>query len=116
MAADAGVPLQATPSQGLTLAYNTRSRDEVDAVLAQAEALGGTCHAACTGSGLGGAITATSQIRTASFGRSLGTQASPYLPMEVSAYRSSGPDKALPKQAHHQADLASGSQVSDFVH
>jgi catechol 2,3-dioxygenase-like lactoylglutathione lyase family enzyme len=41
LAADAGVPLQAEPSQGFTLAYNTRSRDEVDAVLAQAEALGG---------------------------------------------------------------------------
>lgn len=41
LATDAGVPLQATPSHGLTLAYNTRSRDEVDAVLARAEALGG---------------------------------------------------------------------------
>jgi catechol 2,3-dioxygenase-like lactoylglutathione lyase family enzyme len=41
LAADAGVPLQTAPSQGLTLAYNTRNRDEVDAVLARAEALGG---------------------------------------------------------------------------
>ena len=41
LAADAGVPLQETPPQGFTLAYNTRTRDEVDAVLAQAEALGG---------------------------------------------------------------------------
>jgi catechol 2,3-dioxygenase-like lactoylglutathione lyase family enzyme len=41
LAADAGVPLQEAPSQGLTLAYNTRSRDEVDAVLARAQALGG---------------------------------------------------------------------------
>src|SRR3954454_5787667 len=41
LAADAGVPLQNEPSQGFTLAYNTRSRDEVDAVLGQAEALGG---------------------------------------------------------------------------
>ncbi len=41
LAADAGVLLQSEPSQGFTLAYNTRSRDEVDAVLARAEALGG---------------------------------------------------------------------------
>lgn len=41
LAADAGVLLQSKPSQGFTLAYNTRSRDEVDAVLARAEALGG---------------------------------------------------------------------------
>jgi catechol 2,3-dioxygenase-like lactoylglutathione lyase family enzyme len=41
LAADAGVRLQNEPSQGFTLAYNTRARDEVDAVLAQAEALGG---------------------------------------------------------------------------
>ena len=41
LAEDAGVPLQNALSQGFTLAYNTRSRDEVDAVLAQAESLGG---------------------------------------------------------------------------
>jgi hypothetical protein len=41
LAAHAGVRLQKEPSQGFTLAYNTRTRDEVDAVLAQAEALGG---------------------------------------------------------------------------
>jgi uncharacterized protein len=41
LAADAGVPAQAEPSQGLTLAYNTRSRAEVDTVLVRAEALGG---------------------------------------------------------------------------
>ena len=41
LAADAGVALQDAPSQGMTLAYNTRTRDEVDAVLARAEALGG---------------------------------------------------------------------------
>ena len=41
LAADAGVPLQAAPSQGFTLAYNARSRAEVDAVLARAAALGG---------------------------------------------------------------------------
>jgi catechol 2,3-dioxygenase-like lactoylglutathione lyase family enzyme len=41
LASDAGVSLQTEPSQGLTLAYNTRSRDEVDAVLARAKALGG---------------------------------------------------------------------------
>lgn len=40
LATDAGVPLQNELSQGFTLAYNARSRDEVDAVLAQAEALG----------------------------------------------------------------------------
>ncbi|KQP80318.1 glyoxalase [Methylobacterium sp. Leaf117] len=47
LAADAGVALQTAPSQGLTLAYNTRNRDEVDTVLSQAEALGGrvTCPA-----------------------------------------------------------------------
>jgi predicted lactoylglutathione lyase len=41
LATDAGVVLQSAPSQGLTLAYNTRKRDEVDAVLAQAQRLGG---------------------------------------------------------------------------
>jgi len=41
LAADAGVSLQNEPSQGFTLAYNTRSRDEVNIVLARAEALGG---------------------------------------------------------------------------
>ena len=41
LARDAGVPLENRPSQGFTLAYNTRSRDEVGKVLAQAEALGG---------------------------------------------------------------------------
>ncbi|MFC0407328.1 VOC family protein [Roseomonas elaeocarpi] len=41
LASDAGVPLQQAPSQGFTLAYNTRGREEVDAVLARAAALGG---------------------------------------------------------------------------
>jgi predicted lactoylglutathione lyase len=41
LATDAGVPLQAGPSHGVTLAYNCRSREEVDAVLARAESLGG---------------------------------------------------------------------------
>lgn len=41
LARDAGVPLQEQPSQGFTLAYNTRNRAEVDAVLAAAEAAGG---------------------------------------------------------------------------
>ena len=47
LAADAGVKLQTEPSQGFTLAYNARSRNEVDAVLAEAAALGGriTCPA-----------------------------------------------------------------------
>ncbi len=41
LAKDAGVPLDSRSSQGFTLAYNTRRRDEVGEVLAQAEALGG---------------------------------------------------------------------------
>ncbi|CAO4153118.1 VOC domain-containing protein [Methylorubrum thiocyanatum] len=41
LAHDAGVPVQAQPSQGFALAYNTRSRLEVDQVLAAAEAAGG---------------------------------------------------------------------------
>ena len=47
LAKDAGVPFENRPSQGFTLAYNTRSRDEVGEVLAQAVALGGriTRHA-----------------------------------------------------------------------
>ncbi|QEE41195.1 MULTISPECIES: VOC family protein [unclassified Methylobacterium] len=47
LAEDTGVPLENRPSQGFTLAYNTRSRDEVGRVLAQVEALGGqiTRHA-----------------------------------------------------------------------
>ncbi len=40
LAADAGVLLQNESSQSFTLAYNARSRDEVDAVLAQAKAVG----------------------------------------------------------------------------
>ena len=40
LAADAGVAPRSGPSQGFTLAYNTRSRGEVDAVLARATALG----------------------------------------------------------------------------
>ena len=40
LAADAGITLPNESSRGFTLAYNTRSRDEVDAVLARAEALG----------------------------------------------------------------------------
>lgn len=41
LSAEAGVPAQTEPSQGFTLAYNTRSRAEVDAVLARAVVLGG---------------------------------------------------------------------------
>ncbi|MCJ2039704.1 VOC family protein [Methylobacterium sp. J-059] len=47
LAKDAGVPLESRPLQGFTLAYNTRCRDDVGKVLAQAVALGGriTRHA-----------------------------------------------------------------------
>lgn len=38
---DAGVPLQTSPPQGFTMAYNTRTRNEVEEVLARAVALGG---------------------------------------------------------------------------
>jgi uncharacterized protein len=40
LARDAGVPEQAGPVQGFTLAHNTRTRAEVDLVLAAAEAAG----------------------------------------------------------------------------
>ena len=40
LAHDAGVPVPQGPSQGISLAYNTRSRDEVDAILAKAVAAG----------------------------------------------------------------------------
>lgn len=41
LAADAGVPDDGATFSGMALAFNTRSREEVDAVLAEAEAAGG---------------------------------------------------------------------------
>jgi uncharacterized protein len=41
LAADAQVSAQGQGFRGITVAYNTRSREEVDAVLAQAERAGG---------------------------------------------------------------------------
>lgn len=41
LARDAGIPAERTGFHGVALAYNTRTRDEVDAVLAEAEAAGG---------------------------------------------------------------------------
>lgn len=41
LAADAGLAAVGSGFRGFTLAYNTASRDETDAVLAQAEAAGG---------------------------------------------------------------------------
>lgn len=83
LAADAGVALQTAPSQGLTLAYNTRNRDEVDTVLSQAEALGGDASRAPHGKRSGAAIMATLPIPMASCGRSHGTRALPSRPMAV---------------------------------
>ena len=40
LAEDAGVPAEGTGFGGITLAHNARSREEVDAVLAEAEAAG----------------------------------------------------------------------------
>ena len=40
LAADAGVPAQGSGFSGITLAYNARSRDDVEAVLAEAERAG----------------------------------------------------------------------------
>ena len=42
LAADAGVSAAGSGFGGIALAYNTRSREEVDAVLAEAEAAGAT--------------------------------------------------------------------------
>ncbi|EWT07173.1 glyoxalase [Intrasporangium chromatireducens Q5-1] len=42
LAADAGVALEPTGFAGITIAYNTRSRDEVDEVLRRFAAAGGT--------------------------------------------------------------------------
>lgn len=42
LAADARLPATGSGFGGIALAYNTRSRDEVDRVLAEAEAAGGT--------------------------------------------------------------------------
>ncbi len=42
LAADAGLPSEGSGFRGVALAYNTRSREEVDAVLAEAEAAGAT--------------------------------------------------------------------------
>jgi uncharacterized glyoxalase superfamily protein PhnB len=53
-ASDAGVPLQGTHSQGLTLAYNTRNREEVDAALAQAQKLGDRITRPAQDAGWGG--------------------------------------------------------------
>jgi hypothetical protein len=41
LAEDAGVPAEGSGFQGITLAYNVRSRERVDEVLAEAEAGGG---------------------------------------------------------------------------
>jgi catechol 2,3-dioxygenase-like lactoylglutathione lyase family enzyme len=41
LAEDAGVPAQGTGFRGVTLAYNVRSEERVDAVLAEAERAGG---------------------------------------------------------------------------
>ena len=42
LARDAGVPPEGSGFKGVALAYNTRTRDEVDDVLAEAAAAGGT--------------------------------------------------------------------------
>jgi catechol 2,3-dioxygenase-like lactoylglutathione lyase family enzyme len=42
LAEDAHVPPEGSGFAGITVAYNTRTREEVDAVLAQAKAAGGT--------------------------------------------------------------------------
>ena len=42
LAADAGLPAAGSGFGGIVLAYNTRTRDEVDAVMAEAAAAGGT--------------------------------------------------------------------------
>jgi hypothetical protein len=42
LAADAGMSAEGTGFRGIALAYNTRSRDEVDEVLAEAVAAGGS--------------------------------------------------------------------------
>ena len=42
LAADAGVPAEGSGFRGVTLAYNVRSEERVDAVLAEAERAGGT--------------------------------------------------------------------------
>ncbi|MCE3249076.1 MAG: putative Glyoxalase/bleomycin resistance protein/dioxygenase, partial [Geminicoccaceae bacterium] len=42
LAADAGLPAAGSGFGGIALAYNARSRDEVDAVLAEAKAAGAT--------------------------------------------------------------------------
>jgi len=42
LAKDAGVPPEGQGFRGMTLAYNTRSREDVDTLLAEAQAAGGT--------------------------------------------------------------------------
>ena len=42
LAEDAGVPAEGSGFRGVTLAYNVRSEDRVDAVLTEAERAGGT--------------------------------------------------------------------------
>lgn len=42
LAGDADIPAEGTGFAGFSLAYNTRTRDEVDAVMAEAVAAGGT--------------------------------------------------------------------------
>ena len=41
LAEDAAVPAEGTGFPGITLAYNTRSREEVDAIFAMIEGIGG---------------------------------------------------------------------------
>jgi catechol 2,3-dioxygenase-like lactoylglutathione lyase family enzyme len=54
LADDAGVPAEGSGFRGVTLAYIVRSEDRVDALLAEAEAAGGTIVRAARPAGWGG--------------------------------------------------------------
>ena len=85
LARDAGVPFVGGPMQGVTLAHNTRTRAEVDAVMDAAAGASPRRRRMRSGA----AITATSPTRTGFCGRWPGTPGSPSGRTERSACRSS---------------------------
>lgn len=76
LAAEAGVELDGSGHAAFALAYNTRTRQEVDSVLAEAEACGAEISR-CAGERSWAVTPAISVTSTAICGRWPGTRASP---------------------------------------
>ena len=100
-ASDAGVHLQSAHSQGLTLANNTRNREEVDAVLAQAQQLG-TASPALRRTLTGAVIMVTLRIWAALFGKFMGIPPSLSRKTAILRYRTNSLPLLLkvPKPTH----------------